>query len=202
MPTARTLRLNELLQRELSALLHQEHQTEAVAITVTSVDVSPDLKACRIFVAVTGDGTLVEDRLRWLRRQAAALRTTLSRRIVLKHLPALTFVPDTATSRGNRILAVLDEIVAREKLSPVPSGGESDSGGDISPRLDAPSGSGPAPVSLLELASPPGQAPPRAKFRPPVEPRRETAAFPVKSKLKAHHSKLKAARAQRSVPIP
>ena len=37
---------------------------------------------------------------------------------------------------------------------------------------------------------------------PPVEPRRETAAFPVKSKLKAHHSKLKAARAQRSVPIP
>ncbi len=117
MPTARTLRLNELLQRELSGLLRREYQTEAVVITITSVDVAPDLRSCNVFVAVTGDATLIEDRLRWLRRQAAALRATLSRRVVLQHLPALTFVPDTSTPRGNRILAVLDEIAAKEKSS-------------------------------------------------------------------------------------
>ncbi len=117
MPTARTLRLNELLQRELSGLLRREHQTEAVVITVTSVDVAPDLKSCNVYVAVTGDDKTAEDRLGWLRRQAAAFRAALSRRIVLKHLPALTFVPDTATPRGNRILAVLDEIAAKEKNS-------------------------------------------------------------------------------------
>ena len=115
MPTARTLRLNELLQRELSGLLHQEHQGETVTITITSVDVAPDLRSCKVFVAVTGDDDAVEDRLRWLRRHAGALRTTLSHRIVLKHLPALTFLPDTATQRGNRILAVLDEIATREQ---------------------------------------------------------------------------------------
>ncbi len=119
-PTARTLRLNELLHRELSGLLHREHQVEAVAITVTSVDVSPDLKCCNVYVAVTGDDGLAEDRLRWLRREAAALRATLSRRIVLKHLPKLTFIPDTATPRGNRILAVLDEIAAKGKSATAP----------------------------------------------------------------------------------
>jgi ribosome-binding factor A len=120
--TARTLRLNELLQRELSGLLRREHQTEAVVITITSVDVAPDLKSCNVFVAVTGDEKMIEDRLRWLRRHAPAFRAALSRRIVLQHLPALTFVADTSTPRGNRILAVLDEIAAREKARPVSDG--------------------------------------------------------------------------------
>jgi ribosome-binding factor A len=123
-PTARTLRLNELLQRELSGLLHQTHQAETVTITITSVDVAPDLRSCKIFVAVTGDDEHVEDRLRWLRRHSGALRATLSQRIVLKHLPALTFLPDTATLRGNRILAVLDEIAAKGK--PAEAGPDSD----------------------------------------------------------------------------
>jgi ribosome-binding factor A len=127
-PTARTLRLNELLQRELSGLLHQEFQAETVTITVTSVDVAPDLRSCKIFVAVTGDDEQAEDRLRWLRRHAAALRTTLSHRIVLKHLPALTFLPDTATLRGNRILAVLDEIAAKENPARVGRPGPGEAG--------------------------------------------------------------------------
>jgi ribosome-binding factor A len=113
-PTARTLRLNELLQRELSGLLHSEYQAESVTITIGGVDVAPDLSGCRVHVAVTGDDALAADRLRWLRRQAGALRSALARRIVLKHLPALTFELDSATQRGNRILAVLDEIVAKE----------------------------------------------------------------------------------------
>lgn len=119
MPTARTLRLNELLHRELSALLHSEHQAESVAITIGGVDVAPDLTGCRVFVAVTGNDDLAEDRLRWLRRMAGRFRAELSRRIVLKHLPALTFELDVATSRGNRILAVLDEITAKDKSAPV-----------------------------------------------------------------------------------
>ncbi len=130
MPTARTLRLNELLQRELSGLLHQEFQAETVTVTVTSVDVAPDLRSCKIFVAVMGDDEQAEDRLRWLRRHSATLRTTLSQRIVLKHLPALTFLPDTATLRGNRILAVLDEIAAKGKAAPGEDPGETDPADD------------------------------------------------------------------------
>ncbi len=114
MPTARTLRLNELLHRELSALLHSEHQAESVAITISGVDVAPDLTGCRVFVAVIGDEKLAENRLRWLRREAGRFRMELSRRIVLKHLPALTFELDVATARGNRILAVLDEIGVKQ----------------------------------------------------------------------------------------
>jgi ribosome-binding factor A len=82
------------------------------------VDVAPDLTGCRVFVAVIGGEEMAEDRLRWLRREAGRFRSELSRRIVLKHLPALTFELDVATARGNRILAVLDEIGAKPPANP------------------------------------------------------------------------------------
>ena len=50
----RTLRVNELIQRELSAILRQRHQSEAVAVTITEIRVSPDLRDARVFVSVIG----------------------------------------------------------------------------------------------------------------------------------------------------
>ena len=50
----RIVRINELVQREISDILRQRHQAEAVAITVTEVRVSPDLRDGRVFVAILG----------------------------------------------------------------------------------------------------------------------------------------------------
>ncbi len=113
--STRTLRVNELLQRELSGLLRREYQVEATAITVIGVEVTPDLAEGRVFVAVTGDEARAEDRLRWLRRHAAELRFGLGRRVELRHIPVLSYVLDTATARGNQVLSVLDEIARQEK---------------------------------------------------------------------------------------
>ena len=134
MPTARTLRLNELLQRELSGFLHanREYQSEAVAITIAGVDVKADFSEARVFVAVTGDAKLAEDRLRWLRERACpSFRFALSRLVLLRRSPALVFELDTATARGNRLLGLLDEIAAREKSAP--------------PTADEPGGEPPSP---------------------------------------------------------
>ena len=46
--STRTLRVNELLQRELSDILRKQYQEEAVAITITGVQVSPDLHEGRV----------------------------------------------------------------------------------------------------------------------------------------------------------
>lgn len=115
--STRTLRVNELLQRELSGLLRREYQVEATAITVIGVEVTPDLAEGRVFVAITGDEARAEDRLRWLRRQAAELRFGLGRRVELRHIPVLSYVLDTATARGNQVLSVLDELTRQEKPS-------------------------------------------------------------------------------------
>ncbi len=106
----RTVRVNELVQRELSDILHRRYQSEAVAVTVSEVRISPDLRDGRVFVAVVGDAEMAAAKLRWLRAKAPEIRAELGRRIVLKYLPKLEYVLDSSAARGARILQVLDEI--------------------------------------------------------------------------------------------
>ena len=48
----RTVRVNELVQRELNDILRQHYQSEAVAITIAEVRVAPDLHDAKVFVAI------------------------------------------------------------------------------------------------------------------------------------------------------
>jgi len=106
----RTLRVNELLQRELSDILRKHHQSEAVAVTITEIRVAPDLRDARVFVSVLGDEEELERKLRWLRAHSKEFRHELGRRIVLKYMPRFEYVADHSTEQGARILKVLDEI--------------------------------------------------------------------------------------------
>ena len=106
----RTVRVNELLQREISDILRKRYQSEAVTVTITEVRVSPDLRDARVFVSVVGDEALAEQKLRWLRSKAPEIREEVARRIVLKFLPKFEYILDHSAIRGARILQVLDEI--------------------------------------------------------------------------------------------
>lgn len=108
--STRTLRVNELVQRELSDILRRRYQTESVAMTITEVRVSPDLRDARVFVSIVGTPEQAETSLRWLRGQAVAIREEISRRIVLKYLPRFEYVLDHSAARSARILQVIDEI--------------------------------------------------------------------------------------------
>jgi|SRR5688572_10859864 ribosome-binding factor A len=106
----RTVRVNELVQREISDILRKRYQSETVTMTITEVRVSPDLRDARVFVSVVGDETFAEQKLRWLRSKASEIREEVSRRIVLKYLPKFEYILDHSAVRGARLLQALDEI--------------------------------------------------------------------------------------------
>jgi ribosome-binding factor A len=106
----RTVRVNELVQREISAILHRHYQSEAVSITITDVKVSPDLHDARVLISVLGDEDTAEQKLRWLRNQAVAIRQELARRIVLKFLPKLEYQLDKSVGRVESITRLLDTL--------------------------------------------------------------------------------------------
>lgn len=114
----RTLRVNELIQRELSDILRKRFQSESVAITITEVRVAPDLRDARVFVSVVGSEEVQEEKLRWLRGQAKVMREELGRRIVLKYMPRFEYVRDHSSEQGTRILQMMDEIERREGPPP------------------------------------------------------------------------------------
>jgi len=106
----RTIRINELLQREISEILRRRYQSEAVAMTVTEVRVAPDLRDARVFVSIVGDDELVAQKLRWIRRTAPAIRTAVSRHVVLKFLPKFEYILDRSSVRSTRVLQILDDL--------------------------------------------------------------------------------------------
>jgi ribosome-binding factor A len=106
----RIVRINELVQREISDILRQRHASEAVSITISEVRIAPDLRDGRVFVAIIGDADTVAERFRWLQRKAPEIREELARRIVLKFLPHLTYVLDKSSDRVARLLRAMDEI--------------------------------------------------------------------------------------------
>jgi len=112
----RLLRVNVLLQREISDILHRHYQQDTVTLTITEVRCAPDLRTARVFVSVVGDEDHAAERMRWLARQAKDIRLELGRRIVLKYLPRLDYVLDGSAERGTRIVQILDELEAHQPI--------------------------------------------------------------------------------------
>lgn len=108
--TQRNVRVNELIKREISEVLHTRFQEETVRITVTDVRTSPDHRKAIVFYSVLGGDEETRSAGRFLRDTSREIRHQVGRRIVLKHLPHLQFKHDPSLARGTDILQKLDEL--------------------------------------------------------------------------------------------
>ncbi len=105
----RTRRVAELIRTELSRLVLAEFQdAESGLLTVTRVDVTPDLLAARVHLSVFGGrdpAGLVER----LERRKGALRRALASRVKLKYNPQLFFALDPGLEHQDRIDQLIEE---------------------------------------------------------------------------------------------
>ena len=109
----RKLRVGQEIQRLLAELLRTELKDPRVSalVTITDVDVSPDLKQAKVFVTLLGDDEACEETLAALNRCAAFLRRSLSMRMSLRSVPALRFVFDASVERGSRVARLIESAV-------------------------------------------------------------------------------------------
>lgn len=108
--SSRSVRVNELVKREISTVLHTNYRERAVAVTITEVDVSPDLRNARIYYSVIGDAEAVEKAEQFFNKEHKNIRQFLAKTVVLKYLPKLKFKHDDSIARGVRVLDLLNEI--------------------------------------------------------------------------------------------
>jgi len=111
----RLLRVNELMQREISAFLHRRYSGESVSITITGVQITGDLREAKIFYSVLGEAAEATRAGKWLRGRRDEIRETVAKNVVLRHVPLLTFVHDNHAPRTLRIEQLLSEIDGAEK---------------------------------------------------------------------------------------
>ncbi len=109
-PTPRQLRVGEELRHGLARIFERRELRDPalaeVAVTVTEVRMSPDLKHALVFVMPLG-GSHAAEVLAGLKRGAAFLRGLLAREIALRFLPSLAFTLDTSFDHANRISEIL-----------------------------------------------------------------------------------------------
>ncbi len=109
-PRTRPRRVAEGIRRELAQPLQRIASDEGLGmLTLSAVDVSPDLRDARLFVTHLGGEVSHEEVLRRLHPHLGELRGLLGRAMRLRHTPRLSFRFDESVERGARIDSLLHE---------------------------------------------------------------------------------------------
>ena len=108
MPSNRIGRINEEIQRELSALLRtvKDPRLQGGLLTITHVDTTSDLRWCKVYVSAL-DKSREKDMLKGLKSAAGYLRRELGAALRLRYTPQLEFVGDDSIQHGAHILQML-----------------------------------------------------------------------------------------------
>ena len=117
MTTRRQRRVSELIHRELSLLLlHEVRDPRLSGVTVTEVEITPDLLIAHVYFTVLGDAEEQKEALAALGHAGGFLRTQLAGQVRLRFAPELIFELDRSAEYGRRIDELLAQ-VAESRLS-------------------------------------------------------------------------------------
>src|ERR1700733_9582145 len=121
----RARRLGEQIQRELTDLLRRDVKDGRIGnVTITAVSVTGDLRTARVYYLVFGKDGPDPKVQRGLESAAGFLRNALSRSLMIRYTPTLSFELDTSIEHGVRLTQLIDS-VSKPAKSPAGDPGES-----------------------------------------------------------------------------
>jgi ribosome-binding factor A len=99
------------IQHEVSMMISRDMKDRRIGfVTVTGVQMSPDLRHARIFVSLMGSDEERKESLATLNHATGWIRHELGQRIRMKYLPDVVFLIDTSQDYGEHIDKLIDEI--------------------------------------------------------------------------------------------
>ena len=119
MASNRIGRINEEIQRELSALLRtvKDPRLQGGLLTITHVDTTSDLRWCKVYVSAL-DKSQEKDMLKGLKSAAGYLRRELGASLQLRYTPQLEFIADDSIQHGAHILQMLRDPTVVKPANP------------------------------------------------------------------------------------
>lgn len=125
MPSRRTLKAAEAIREVVSmAILRDLKDPRVRNVTVTSVEVSPDMRQARVHVSVMGNETQQELTLRGLRSAAGFLQAKIAEQIETRYTPRISFELDQGVKRSIEIARQLREVLPASADDVAPSEGD------------------------------------------------------------------------------
>ncbi len=104
-------RLAEAIKKEVSELLREELKDPRIGfVSITSVDVSKDLRYANIYASIFGEPDQQKISIKALQKAQGFIRGELGKRIRLRYTPEITFKLDQSISHGSRIMALMEAV--------------------------------------------------------------------------------------------
>ncbi len=109
-------RISEEVRREVDAIIRDELHDPRISGTfsVTRADVTGDLRYAKIYISVLEDDKR-DDLMAALKNAKGYIRRSLSKRMIIRYTPELTFVSDKNIEYGVHIAKVLAETLGTEE---------------------------------------------------------------------------------------
>jgi ribosome-binding factor A len=95
------------------AILTELRDPRVRDVTVTFVEVSPDLRHAKVHVSIMGDESKQQLSLRGLESASGFLQQRINDRIDTRYTPKLKFVLDQGVKRSIEVARILDEVLPR-----------------------------------------------------------------------------------------
>jgi len=166
----RSERIAEAIREEISRIiLHELSDPRIGFVTVTGVDLSPDLTNARVLVSVMGTDAQKRTNLRGLRHSASFIQTAVFRRMRLRRPPRVEFELDETVERAYKMSKLIREARASDPdggavpTEPVPGPAEKTEAAAAPERPSTRKAAAPAPAPA------PAPAEGEAEEEPPIE---------------------------------
>jgi ribosome-binding factor A len=100
------------------AILTQVRDPRVRDVTVTRVEMAPDMRSAVVHVSVMGNDAKQQLALRGLASSAGFLQSQIAERIETRYTPRLTFKLDGGIKRSLEIARVLDDVLPSTDAAP------------------------------------------------------------------------------------
>lgn len=116
MASRRILKAAEAIREVVSmAILTELRDPRVELVTVTGVDVAPDMRTAKILVSIMGDEGKQRLCLRGLQNSAGFLQSKIAKRIDTRYTPRLTFEIDDGVKKSIEVGRILNELAKERK---------------------------------------------------------------------------------------
>ena len=111
MSSNRINRINEEIQKELSALLRtvKDPRVQDTMISITRVETTPDLRYTKVYVSFLQEER-VKDSMAGLKSAAGYLRRQLGHNLQLRYSPEIVWSEDDSITYGARMLKLINSL--------------------------------------------------------------------------------------------
>lgn len=112
MSSRRNERLAEFVKQEVSKIILYELNDPRISfVTVTKVEITPDLKNAKVYISILGEDNTRKKTLRAIEHAKGFIQAKVGAQLQIRNTPILTFRLDETLQKSLHISKLIDEAV-------------------------------------------------------------------------------------------